>query len=168
MASILVHSYRTPCGSIRLASFASRICLCDWIRSPHSEYNIGRLGRMLDADFAEGSSDVIAATIRQLDEYFAGKHKVFDVPLLMCGTDFQKRVWVELQHIPYGSTVSYATIARRLGKPDAVRAVARAIGANPMSILVPCHRVIGTDGSLTGYAGGIPAKQHLLALEKIV
>lgn len=104
----------------------------------------------------------------QLDEYFAGERREFDVPLMFAGTEFQKAVWDVLSRIPYGRTETYSELARRIGRPAAVRAIANAVGSNALSILVPCHRVIGADGTLTGYAGyagGLPAKRHLLALE---
>lgn len=107
-------------------------------------------------------------TKRQLDEYFAGKRKAFDIQLRLTGTDFQNEVWNALLDIPYGATKSYKDIARYIGKPKAVRAVAGAIGANGISILIPCHRVIGSDHSLTGYAGGLEAKKMLLGVETIV
>jgi len=103
--------------------------------------------------------------VSQLEEYFSGQRREFTVPLEFAGTEFQCRVWSELKKIPYGETVSYAELARRIGNPAAVRAVAAAVGANPISIFVPCHRVVGSDGSLTGYAGGLDAKRLLLDLE---
>lgn len=125
-----------------------------------------RLERMLDAEFVEGSTPVIDRAIVQLDEYFAGSRRQFDIPLLLVGTPFQKSVWTELLAIPYATTISYAELARRIGRPTAVRAVANSNGANALSIFVPCHRVIGADSSLTGYAGGLLAKNYLLSLEK--
>jgi methylated-DNA-[protein]-cysteine S-methyltransferase len=104
--------------------------------------------------------------IRQLDAYFNGALKTFDLPLAPEGTPFQKTVWRELLKVPYATTVSYAEIARRIGKPTAVRAVGAANGCNPLPIVVPCHRVIGSDGRLTGYGGGLAVKQFLLALER--
>ncbi|MBF4983464.1 methylated-DNA--[protein]-cysteine S-methyltransferase [Nonlabens mediterrranea] len=103
--------------------------------------------------------------IEQLEEYFTKKRKHFNIPLLFTGTDFQKEVWNELLNIPYGQTISYLTLSRKLQKEKAIRAVASANGANAISILVPCHRVIATDGKLTGYAGGLTAKKKLLQLE---
>jgi methylated-DNA-[protein]-cysteine S-methyltransferase len=103
---------------------------------------------------------------RQLEEYFRGERRVFDLPLDLRGTPFQLRVWAELLRIPYGVTISYGELARRLGNPNLTRAVGAANGANPISIVVPCHRVIGADGSLVGYGGGLPAKRGLLALER--
>ena len=102
----------------------------------------------------------------QLDEYFAGKRQHFELPLHPVGTAFQLMVWQALRRIPYGVTISYAELARRIGKPQAMRAVGAANGRNPLPIVVPCHRVIGADGSLTGFGGGLPIKRHLLDLEQ--
>ncbi|HWD33674.1 MAG TPA: methylated-DNA--[protein]-cysteine S-methyltransferase [Pseudomonas sp.] len=102
---------------------------------------------------------------RQLDEYFAGKREVFEVRLAPLGTAFQQEVWHALQRIPYGTTSSYGDLAEQIGRPRAVRAVGTANGANPIAIIVPCHRVIGSNGTLTGYAGGVERKQMLLELE---
>ena len=106
------------------------------------------------------------AAIGQLGEYFAGRRHSFDLPLAPRGTEFQRRVWRALTGIPYGTTISYGELARRIGQPSASRAVGLANGANPLPIVVPCHRVIGADGSLTGYAGGLHRKRFLLALEE--
>src|SRR5262245_45620166 len=106
------------------------------------------------------------AAREQLAEYFAGKRQQFDVPLKLSGTPFQMQVWRELVRIPFGTTITYAELARRIGRPAASRAVGHANGRNPISIIVPCHRVIGANGKLTGYAGGIDRKQWLLALER--
>jgi methylated-DNA-[protein]-cysteine S-methyltransferase len=103
--------------------------------------------------------------IRQLEEYFGGERRRFDLPLAPRGTGFQRRVWRALTEIPYGKTTCYGELARRIGKPSASRAVGLANGANPLPIIVPCHRVIGADGSLTGFGGGLPIKRKLLALE---
>ena len=111
------------------------------------------------------SPERTAPYARQLEEYFAGRRRRFDLPLDLRGTDFQKRCWQELLKIPYGETRSYAAIARAIGNPAAVRAVGLANGQNPIAIIVPCHRVIGSDGSLTGYGGGLETKRKLLELE---
>ena len=104
--------------------------------------------------------------VRQLEEYFLGKRRDFDLGLAPRGTAFQLAVWRELQRIPYGATISYAELARRIRRPAAVRAVGAANGANPIPIVIPCHRVIGSDGTLTGYGGGLDKKRALLALEQ--
>jgi methylated-DNA-[protein]-cysteine S-methyltransferase len=104
--------------------------------------------------------------IRQLRAYFAGELEEFRIRLAPQGTEFQQRVWTELSRIPYGQTVSYGELARRIGSPNACRAVGLANGSNPIPIIIPCHRVIGANGKLTGYGGGLPVKEKLLALEK--
>ena len=109
--------------------------------------------------------EVLCEAVRQLAEYFAGTRREFALPLLMDGTEFQRAVWRALQDIPYGQTVSYGDIARAVGRPKACRAVGQANRVNPISIIVPCHRVVGSSGRLTGYGGGMPAKELLLALE---
>ena len=126
-----------------------------------------RLKRVLQAEFEEGTSAVIEKAAVQLDEFFAGKRQTFNVPLLFIGTNFQKIVWNELLKIPYGKTVSYREMAQHIGMPKAVRAVANANGSNAISIFAPCHRVIGSNGSLTGYGGGLAAKKMLLELETV-
>jgi methylated-DNA-[protein]-cysteine S-methyltransferase len=107
----------------------------------------------------------LAAARVQLEEYFKGERKTFDLPLSLNGTAFQRRVWEELRRIPFGETTSYSDIANAIGNPKSVRAVGTANGSNPVGIIVPCHRVIGRDGSLTGYAGGLPRKRWLLQHE---
>lgn len=158
--------YKTPCGILKLGSLDSQLCLCDWQVEKHSTHVDNRLRRILHAEFEEGTSGVMVEAARQLDEFFAGQRSVFDVPLLFAGTAFQQAVWRDLLHIPYGHTISYGEMAERIGMPRAVRAVANANGANAISIFVPCHRVIGSDHSLTGYGGGLEAKRWLLALEQ--
>jgi methylated-DNA-[protein]-cysteine S-methyltransferase len=109
---------------------------------------------------------VLAAVRAQLTEYFAGERREFDLPLRAAGTPFQQSVWSALREIPYGETRSYADIAREVGRPNAVRAVGAANGSNPLAIVVPCHRVIASDGRLAGYGGGVSLKARLLAMEQ--
>jgi methylated-DNA-[protein]-cysteine S-methyltransferase len=116
----------------------------------------------------DGRSAPLTAALRQLEEYFAGSRRAFDLPLRLEGTAFQQRVWRELCEIPYGETWSYGQLAQRIGNPTGSRAVGLANGRNPVSILVPCHRVIGADGSLTGYGGGLERKRWLLAHEGVI
>lgn len=122
----------------------------------------------LDVAREDASHAVLQLTIAQLEEYFAGSRREFFIPLDMRGTEFQKQVWEQLLAIPYGTTRSYGELASRLGKPSASRAVGAANGRNPLSIVVPCHRVIGSSGALTGFAGGLEAKRTLLMLEGIL
>jgi methylated-DNA-[protein]-cysteine S-methyltransferase len=112
--------------------------------------------------------DAFPEVVSQLEEFFAGKRTAFELPLELAGTDFQRRVWEVLRHIPYGETVSYGEVAQLAGYPGSARAVGSAIGRNPVVIVVPCHRVIGSDGSLTGYGGGLDRKVSLLDLERSV
>ena len=129
-------------------------------------FDDGRDHHVIEDDWKERATlPVLKDARQQLEEYFAGRREEFDLPLAPKGTPFQRRVWKALERIPYGETQSYGEIARKIGKPKAVRAVGAANGANPLSVVVPCHRVIGTDGSLTGYGGGLPRKRALLALE---
>ena len=109
---------------------------------------------------------ILKETIRQLRAYFSGKLEQFDLPLAPEGTPFQLEVWRRLCEIPYGETISYGELARRIGNPNASRAVGLANGSNPIAIIIPCHRVIGSNGKLTGYGGGLPIKEKLLALER--
>lgn len=165
---IITRKYQSPCGTLVLGSFGNKLCLCDWQTEKHREHVNNRLRRLLDAEFSDGTSAIIDRAISQLDEYFDGKRQNFDIPLLFVGTDFQKNVWDALLTIPFGKTVSYREIADMIGKPKAVRAVANANGANSISIFAPCHRVIGSDHTLTGYGGGLPTKEYLLKLEKAI
>jgi methylated-DNA-[protein]-cysteine S-methyltransferase len=112
-----------------------------------------------------GESELLDLAEAQLAEYFAGERTTFDLPLDLRGTEFQQAVWEELRTVPYGTTVGYGELAAAIGRPTAARAVGAAVGRNPVSIVVPCHRVIGADGSLTGFAGGLDAKHTLLRLE---
>lgn len=140
---------------------------------------IGKLTLIADGDvliglYMEGhplpdaepkTTPLLSRAAKQLTEYFAGEREAFDLPLAPRGTDFQRDVWKALERIPFGKTVSYAHIAKQIGRPAAVRAVGAANGSNPISLIIPCHRVIGADGSLTGYGGGLPRKRWLLAHE---
>lgn len=163
---IHIQRHSTPCGDLTLGTYRGTLCLCDWTARKHPEAIRHRFSRSLDADFIKEDDATLAVAQQQLDEYFQHKRIKFDIPILMVGTQFQHHVWNELMHIPYGTTVNYAEIARRMNATTSVRAVANAISANAISIFIPCHRVIGSNGSLTGYAGGLTAKRLLLTLEQ--
>jgi methylated-DNA-[protein]-cysteine S-methyltransferase len=120
----------------------------------------------VDPSWQPDSDGLLDGVRRELDQYFSGKLRAFRSRLAIGGTPFQHQVWTELCRIPYGETISYMELAKRIGNPKAVRAVGLANGANPIAIIVPCHRVIGANGSLTGYGGGLPIKKALLALER--
>lgn len=153
---ILFRRIESPIGPLLIASDERGLCNIEFRQSSHPADRGAWQG---------GNSPVLDATEKQLDQYFSGKRHTFDLPLSPHGTDFQLRVWKALQTIPYGQTISYAELARRVGNPKASRAVGLANGRNPLSIIVPCHRVIGADGSLTGYGGGLAIKEFLLRLE---
>lgn len=167
MRKIILKRYESPCGMMVIGSLEDRLCLCDWAMENLREDAFRRLKRIHSAEFVEGTSRIIESAIMQLDEYFNGTCKVLDAPLLLTGTDFQITVWQALLTIPYGETITYGETARIIGKSSSTRAVANAIGANAISIFVPCHRVIGSNRSLTGYRGGLTAKHYLLSLETI-
>lgn len=125
----------------------------------------GRPGRP-EPDWQESARGPVGAAVRQLREYFSGVRTHFDLPLAPEGTSFQRNVWRQLQEIPYGETISYGELAKRVGNPKASRAVGAANGSNPLPIVIPCHRVIGSNGKLTGFGGGLPTKEALLKIEK--
>jgi methylated-DNA-[protein]-cysteine S-methyltransferase len=125
-----------------------------------------RIKKGLDAEFIEQDDEILEKTRKQVDEYLNGNRKEFGMPLLMVGTEFQRRVWKALMKVPYGATATYGQIAEDIGSPKAVRAVGNANSANPISIIVPCHRIIGSDGELVGYGGGLSVKKRLLKLEQ--
>ena len=156
------HDFDTPIGTLRLVGDERHLARVDLPNAaagePVAEWRETR--RALPAALGVGK--------RQLMEYFDGTRRDFELPLAPDGTVFQRRVWEELCRIPYGETISYGELARRIRKPTASRAVGAANGRNPLAIVVPCHRVIGADGTLTGYGGGLPTKQALLALERRV
>jgi len=129
-------------------------------------FSVGSRPRAIDPSWLPDSTGVLTDVRRELDEYFAGRLKKFTVAPAFAGTSFQHQVWTELCRIPYGETISYRELASRIDNPKAVRAVGLANGANPIAIVVPCHRVIGANGSLTGFGGGLPVKKALLSLER--
>jgi methylated-DNA-[protein]-cysteine S-methyltransferase len=167
MNKISIQFYKSLVGELILGAYNGKLCLADWrYRKMRAEID-ARIQKGLNAEYIEESTPVIQQTIEQLMEYLEGKRKIFDIPLELVGTDFQKSVWQELLKIPFGETATYLGLSQKLGNEKAIRAVAAANGANAISILVPCHRIIGTSGKLIGYAGGLPAKKKLLELEGI-
>lgn len=152
------YSYlESPVGPLLIAGDAHAI---HFINFPK-----GGRGVKPQAGWTESARGPVSDALRQLREYFAGKRIEFDLPLAPEGTDFQRNVWRRLQEIPYGETISYGELAKRIGNPKASRAVGAANGQNPIPIVIPCHRVIGANGKLTGFGGGLPTKEALLALE---
>lgn len=149
---------QSPVGTLTLVARGDCLAAVLWEQERENRVRLGELRR-------SDTHPTLTETARQLGEYFAGQRQRFELPLDFLGTDFQRQVWAALLTIPFGETRSYSEIARQIGKPSAVRAVGAANGRNPISIIAPCHRVIGASGSLTGFAGGLQAKQYLLALE---
>lgn len=162
---IITQQYSSPCGDLLLGTYDGMLCICDWTKSARHDLSCRRLTRTLKTNMVEGSSPLLTETCQQLDAYFAGKLQEFTLPLMRIGTAFQKRVWSAIEMIPFAETMSYSELSKAVGHPQAVRAVASNVGNNPHSIIVPCHRIIGSNRSLTGYAGGLETKQYLLALE---
>ena len=155
----------TTLGPMVAAATDTHLVLLEFARRRMMRTQFLRLAQRLKCGFRAGANQVIEETRSQLAAYFAGRRRAFDIPLRVPGTPFQSRVWEVLRRIPAGATRSYAEVARDIGQPSAVRAVARANGDNRVAIIIPCHRVIGSDGSLTGYGGGLDKKQALLELE---
>lgn len=155
----------TPLGKMIACANFEGICLLEFIDREGLEKQKLQLKEDLKTDFIDGENNHLANLEIQLNEYFDKKRTVFELPLVMTGTAFQKNVWGTLLEIPFGKTMTYNELSHKLGEPKAIRAVAGANGANKIAILIPCHRVIGSDGSLTGYAGGIWRKRWLLELE---
>lgn len=156
----------TKIGPMFVAATGKGLCLLEFTDRKMLETEIKDLRKRFNAVIVPGENKYIAATKKQLAEYLAGTRTEFDLELDPAGTEFQKTVWLALMKIPYGTTCSYSDQAKNIGAPKAVRAVANANGMNKIAIIIPCHRVIGSDGSLTGYGGGLPRKKWLLDLEK--
>lgn len=156
----------TPLGPMILGATPEAACVLEFVDPPRLQAQLERLAKHLGCVFAPGTNAVMDRMSEELHRYFAGALTHFETPLLVPGTEFQRKAWAALRDIPYGETRSYGEQARAIGKPSAVRAVARANGANRIAIVIPCHRVVGSDGSLTGYGGGLARKRFLLELEQ--
>ena len=155
----------TPLGPMIAGAGEAGLSLLEFADRRALDRQLSTLARQLSATLVPGTHPVIGTARRQIDEYFAGRRREFDLPLVIRGTAFQESVWQALRDIPYGQTCAYADLARAIGNPDAVRAVGTANGANRLAIVIPCHRVIGADGQLSGYGGGVWRKRRLLDLE---
>ena len=156
----------TPLGAMLLGAADGKLCLAEFSDPDRLEAQLRRTRQRMKATLVPGRPAPLADAEAQLEEYFAGRRLHFDLPLLPAGTDMQRQVWETLLRIPHGETWSYGQVAAAIGRPRAARPVGQAVGANPVSIIVPCHRVIGGNGTLTGYGGGLWRKQRLLALER--
>jgi len=163
--TITTTHFNSPVGKLILGSYNHKICLCDWqFRAKRTSID-NRLRAYFNANYTTGINSLLTKTINELDAYFNQTLEKFSIPTICAGSEFQKRVWRALQEIPYGSTSTYLKLSQKLANKKAIRAIAGANGANAISIIIPCHRIIGSDGSLVGYAGGLKAKQKLLQLE---
>ena len=151
----------TPIGKLTIAADEQGIALIGWEKT-----EVEKISKKLKLPLVEATTPLLDQCVKQLSEYFEGTRQSFSLPLHLTGTEFQLKVWDELQRIPYGTTISYGELAKRAGNPKGSRAVAQANHNNPVCIVVPCHRVINADGSLGGYAPGPALKQQLLDLEK--
>lgn len=162
---ITIKRFETPVGWMVAGVTDEGVCILEFREKDAPEDDFKAIAKLLNATVLEGEHKYIDQVEKELTEYFAGKRKKFTVPLVIPGTEFQQAVWQELQNIPYGSTRSYKQQSLALKNPEAIRAVAHANGMNRIAIIIPCHRVIGENGSMTGYAGGIWRKKWLLDLE---
>lgn len=162
--NVFIETFSTPCGDIILGAIGESLCLCDW--KDGKAKALRSLSKMKGVNVISGRTlPILDEAYDEILEYFSGKRKCFDVKFYPMGTEFQTKVWQTLCQVRYGETISYSELAHSIGRPSSVRAVANAVGANPLSLFIPCHRIIGSDGSLTGYAGGIEIKRFLLMLE---
>jgi len=162
---ISIQYYQSPFGELIMGSFDDRLCLCDWRFRKMRPAIDKRILSGLNASYEEGDTNIMRDAKQQLQEYFEGKREKFDIPLTLVGSPFQKSVWNELLKIPFGETNTYLGISKKLKNEKATRAIASANGANAISIIVPCHRIVGSSGQLVGYAGGLHVKKKLLHLE---
>jgi AraC family transcriptional regulator of adaptative response/methylated-DNA-[protein]-cysteine methyltransferase len=157
---------RTPLGPMIAGASDGGLCLLEFTDRRMLERQLAILGRRFRLPLVPGESEHLSRAKDELAEYFAGRRREFGVPLRVVGSEFQQKVWAELQRIPYAETRSYGDVARAVGSPDAIRAVGQANGMNRIAIVIPCHRVVNADGRLGGYGGGLWRKQRLLALER--
>jgi len=165
MDKINIQYFDSIYGELILGSYDEKLCLCDWRYRKKRDAIDSRIKEGLNAEYIEKDCPLIREAVKQLNEYFSHARQRFNIPLLTVGTSFQKEVWNNLLKIPFGQTTSYLKLAEAMGKKKAVRAIANANGANALSVFIPCHRVIGSNGQLVGYAGGTKVKADLLGIE---
>tara|TARA_R110001599_G_scaffold106086_1_gene267395 strand:+ start:343 stop:855 length:513 start_codon:yes stop_codon:yes gene_type:complete len=166
MTQINIQYFKHPYAEFVLGSYDDKLCLCDFRYRKMRDSVDNRIKRGLNASFLERNDDVLESAKTQLEEYFLGQRSVFDIPLLLVGTDFQKSIWCALDKVKYGVTATYQDLAVFIGNKNAVRAVGNANGANGLAIIIPRHRIIGSQGELVGYGGGLSLKKRLLELEQ--
>ena len=166
MTQVNIQYFKHPYAEFVLGSYNNQLCLCDFRYRKLRESVDNRIKRHLNAVFVERNDTVLEQTKAQLEQYFLGERRDFELPLLMVGTPFQQSVWSALTNVQYGETSTYQNLANVINNQKAVRAVGNANGANGLAIIVPCHRIIGIHGELVGYGGGLPLKKRLLELEQ--
>ena len=166
MNQIDIQYYKTKIGALILGSFDNKLCLLDFRDRRMRSTVDNRIKKELNVEYLEQENNVLKETRKQIDEYLVGNRTAFKVPILMVGSNFQKQVWNALTNIKYGEIASYLDLAKNIDNGKAVRAVASANGANSIGLIIPCHRIIGSNGELVGYGGGLPVKKRLLNLEK--
>jgi methylated-DNA-[protein]-cysteine S-methyltransferase len=165
MSSIYIQYHKTKIGELILGSFENKLCLLDFKYRRMRSTVDNRITKELNTKYLEKDNDVLAETKKQINEYLNGTRIKFDVPILMVGSDFQRQVWNELLKVKYGETATYLDISKRIDNPKAVRAAASANGANAIALIVPCHRIIESNGGLGGFGGGLTVKKRLLNIE---
>ena len=166
MKQVSVQYHKTRVGEMILGSFEGNLCLLDFRYRKMRTAIDNRIKSGLNTEFILRDDEILGETRKQLDEYLSGNRTFFNIPVLMVGTDFQKSVWNALLKVPYGKTASYLDLAKAIDNEKSVRAVAGANGANAIAIIIPCHRIIGSNGELVGYGGGLAVKKLLLNLEQ--
>lgn len=166
MNQINIQYYKTKYAEFILGSFENRLCMLDFKYRKMRTIVDNRLKKYFEAEFVEQDDEILKETRKQLDEYFDMRRKEFDIPIVTAGTNFQKSVWEALIKVQYGTTSTYLQIAKNINNEKAVRAVASANGANTIGLIIPCHRIVGSNGELTGYGGGLALKKRLLKLEQ--
>ena len=163
--TLLCAEISTPIGSMHAVATNSELCLLEFSDRRMLNTQLKRVKKYFQAEIIAGSNSIFASLQQQIDEYFQGHRREFSLPLKTPGSEWQQRVWQQLQALPYGQTRSYQQLAKLIGQPTAVRAVAQANGANRIAIIIPCHRIIAANGNMVGYGGKVWRKRHLLDLE---
>lgn len=164
--SLALSRYTSPCGDLLLGARSGGLVCCSWLLPQLREQGAEAIERALQAPKTAEDEALLRESARQLDAYFRGQRRDFDLPLALSGTPFQLALWQALGTIPYGVTRTYGSLAEQIGHPRAFQAVGTATGANPLAIIIPCHRVVGKQGAFSGYRGGRTAKEYLLRLEE--
>jgi len=164
VGTAVIQYHKTKYGEFILGSFDKKLCLLDFRYRKMRKTVDNRIKKGLDAEYIEQDDEILQKTRVQLNEYFNCERREFDIPLLVAGTNFQKNVWNALMKVAYGKTSTYLDLAKDINNEKAVRAVASANGANSISLIIPCHRIIGSNGELVGYGGGLPVKKRLIKI----